>query len=38
MTENELRDLVEMLGEILAAACVIALPFVILFIAAALGY
>lgn len=36
--DNELQDLIEMVGEIIAAACVIALPFLLLFIAAALGY
>lgn len=38
MSDHELHELVEVLGEILAAVCVIALPFIVLFLAAALGY
>lgn len=30
--------MIDRIGEIFAAACIIALPFVLLFIAAALGY
>lgn len=38
MNNHKVQEVVEMLGEIIAAACVIALPFILLFIAAALGY
>lgn len=31
-------SLTECLGEVIAAACIVALPFVVLFIGAALGY
>lgn len=36
--DNELQELVEMLGEIVAAALIIALPFILAYIGLALGY